>query len=107
MENGGIKMDISRQLKIAINTGKMLFGQRQTVDACSRGDAKLVILAANCPQDYIDDLHARHPSLTMHRVTMVNRDLGVACAKPFSVSTICVTDVGDSELLALQSNISD
>ena len=100
-------MDISRQLKIAINTGKMLFGQRQTVDACSRGDAKLVILAANCPQDYIDDLHARNPSLTLHRVTMVNRDLGVACAKPFSVSTICVTDVGDSELLALQSNISD
>ena len=85
-----MKLDISRQLKVAVKTGKMLFGQRQTVDACARGDAKLVILAANCPQDYIDNLHARHPSVIMHRVMMVNRDLGVACAKPFAISTICI-----------------
>ena len=102
-----MKLDISRQLKVAVKTGKMLFGQRQTVDACARGDAKLVILAANCPQDYIDNLHARHPSVIMHRVMMVNRDLGVACAKPFAISTICVTDSGESDLLALQSNIDD
>ena len=100
-------MDISRQLKVAVKTGKMLFGQRQTVDACARGEAKLVILAVNCPQDYIDDLHARHPSIIMHRVSMVNRDLGVACAKPFAISTICVTDSGESDLLALQSNIDE
>ena len=107
MENGDEKMDVNRQLKVAINTGKMLFGQRQTIDACSRGDAKLVIVAANCPQEYIDSLHATHPSITLHRVHMVNRDLGVACAKPFSISTICVTDVGDSELLSLQTNIGE
>ena len=100
-------MDISRQLKIAVKSGKMLFGQRQTVDACARGDAKLVILAANCPQDYIDELHARHPSVIMHRVNMVNRDLGVACAKPFAISTICITDSGESNLLSLESNIDD
>jgi ribosomal protein L30E len=43
----------------------------------------------------------------MHRVMMVNRDLGVACAKPFAISTICVTDSGESDLLALQSNIDE
>jgi large subunit ribosomal protein L30e len=105
VENGGKNMDISRQLKAALNTGSMLFGQRQTVDACARGEAKLVILAANCPQDYIDDLHAHHPSVTLHRVHMVNRDLGVACAKPFAVSTVCVTDAGNSDLMSLQHNI--
>ena len=49
-------MDLSRQLKTAISTGKLLFGQRQAVDACASGEAKLVILAANCPQEYIDKL---------------------------------------------------
>ena len=63
MENGGKKMDLSRQLKLAIATGSLLFGQRQTLDACAKGDARLV-LPANCPSDYIDDLRARHPEVT-------------------------------------------
>ena len=66
-------MDISRQLKVASATGNLLYGQRQAMDACARGDAKCVILAANCPQDYIDDLAAKHPEVTMHRTMIVNR----------------------------------
>ena len=98
-------MDISRQLKVASATGNLLYGQRQAMDACARGDAKCVILAANCPQDYIDDLAAKHPEVTMHRTMIVNRDLGVASGKPFSVSTITVIDAGDSDLLTFDSNI--
>lgn len=98
-------MDLQKQLKNAQDGGSLLFGQRQAQDACARGEAKLIILAANCPQDYIDQLHAGHPDVTKHRVLMVNRDLGAACAKPFAISTITVVDAGDSELLTLRSNI--
>ena len=98
-------MDLSRQLKNANATGNLLFGQRQTIDACARGEAKLIILAANCPTEYIDALHASHPEVTMYRTTQVNRELGVACGKPFSVSTICVVDAGDSSFLTLDNNI--
>ena len=86
-------MDISRQLKIASTSGKLLFGQRQAIDACARGDAKCVILAA------------KHPEVTMHRTMLVNRDLGVASGKPFSISTITVIDAGESDLLTLSGNI--
>jgi large subunit ribosomal protein L30e len=99
-------MDISRQLKIAISTGKLMFGQRQAVDACAKGEAKCVILAANCPQDYIDNLVAKHPEVTVHRTNIVNRELGIASGKPFSVSTITVVDAGDSDLLSLDNNIA-
>ena len=98
-------MDISRQLKIASTSGKLLFGQRQAVDACAKGDAKCIILAANCPQKYIDELAAKHPEVTMHRTGMVNRELGVASGKPFSVAAITVIDAGESELLTLQANL--
>lgn len=98
-------MDLSRQLKNANTTGNLLFGQRQTIDACARGEAKLIILAANCPTEYVDALHASHPEVTMYRTSQVNRELGVACGKPFSVSTICVVDAGDSSLLTLDNNI--
>ena len=98
-------MDISRQLKLANTTGNLLFGQRQAIDACVKGDAKCIIVAANCPQDYLDNLAAKHPEVIMHRTNMVNRELGVASGKPFSVSTITVVDAGESELLTLQANI--
>lgn len=98
-------MDISRQLKIASTTGKLLFGQRQAIDACAEGNAKCVILAANCPQGYIDELAAKHPEVTMHRTMLVNRDLGVASGKPFSVSTITVINAGESDLLTLSGNL--
>lgn len=99
-------MDISRQLKLAVSTGKLMFGQRQAVDACAKGEAKCVILAANCPQDYIDNLIAKHPEVTVHRTTIVNRELGIASGKPFSVSTITVIDAGDSDLLSLDNNLA-
>lgn len=98
-------MDLSRQLKTAQSNGKMTFGQNQAADACASGDAKLIIFAANCPQSYIDGLRASHPDVPMHRVMLVNRELGAACAKPFAVSTICVLDAGTSDLLTLRPNL--
>ena len=98
-------MDISRQLKLASTTGKLLYGQRQALDACKTGEAKCIILAANCPQEFIDSMRAGHPEVTMHRTTLVNRDLGVASGKPFSISTITVLDAGESELVTLSSNL--
>ena len=98
-------MDLSRQLKNAIATGNLLFGQRQAKDACASGAAKMIILAANCPEDYTTELRAAHPEVTMHRARMVNRELGIACGKPFSVSTITVLDAGDSDLMALDTNL--
>ena len=35
-------MDLARQLKQGIITGTVLFGQRQTTSACTKGDARLV-----------------------------------------------------------------
>ena len=102
---GETKMELQRELKTAISSGELLFGQNQSMDACDRGQVKLVILAANCPQQWIDDLHARHPDVAKHRVAVVNRELGVACAKPFSISVISVIEAGSSDLLTLRSNI--
>ncbi|MEE3083281.1 MAG: 50S ribosomal protein L30e [Candidatus Thermoplasmatota archaeon] len=98
-------MDLSRQLKTAISSGELTYGQNQAMDACANGNAKLIIFAANCPQEYIDGLRARHPDIPMHRIELVNRELGAACAKPFSISTICVLNEGSSELLNLRPNI--
>ena len=73
-------MDIARQLKQGMSTGKLVFGQRQTRSACSNGDARLVIVAANCPSDYISNISEGHPDVPVHQVAMVNGLVGAACA---------------------------
>ncbi len=98
-------MDLSRQLKNAIATGNLRFGQRQALDACARGEAKVVIFEANCPSEFIDELHDNHPEVTKFRANMVNRELGTACGKTFQVSTISIIDAGDSDLLQLETNL--
>ena len=40
-------------------------------------------MAANCPQEHVDALASNHPNIPVHRLQMVNRELGSACAKPF------------------------
>lgn len=98
-------MDIARQLKQAISTGNIVFGQRQTTSVCSKGDAKMILVAANCPESFIDGLRNSHPSVPVHQVTMVNRQLGAACGKPFPVSSLCIIDAGQSDLLQLAPNL--
>ena len=98
-------MDIARQLKQGISTGSIVFGQRQTSSQCSKGDAKMVLVAANCPESFIDELRNSHPSIPMHQVAMVNRQLRAACGKPFPVSSLCILDAGISDLLQLAPNL--
>ncbi|MEC7686315.1 MAG: 50S ribosomal protein L30e [Candidatus Thermoplasmatota archaeon] len=98
-------MDMGRQLKQGMSTGNIVFGQRQTRSACANGDARLVVVAANCPSDYISSLSENHPDVPVHQVAMVNGQLGAACAKPFPVSALCVIDAGQSDLLSLSSNV--
>jgi len=98
-------MDVVKQLKHANSTGKLIFGQKQTNAACVNGQAKLVFFAANCPEEFINALAATHSGVVMYRLNLVNRELGAACGKPFSVSAVALSDVGRSELLSLKSNI--
>ncbi len=98
-------MDLTRNLKQALSTGKVIFGQRETMGACSKGDARLILVAANCPDKFLSDITESHPSIPVHRISMVNRQLGAACARPFSVSALCIVDPGQSELLSLQHNL--
>ncbi len=98
-------MDIARQLKNGINTGNLVFGQRQTSAACTSGEAQVVLVAANCPESYINELRTSHPNVPIHQVIMVNRQLGAACGKPFPVSALCVLDAGQSDLLQIGPNV--
>ncbi len=93
-------MDINKALKTAVTTGKVFFGINQTEKALKAGKAKLVIVSSNCSEEHVRQIkfYSRVPMYTFNGTNM---ELGSACGKPFSVSTLSIINAGDSEILAL------
>ena len=90
-------IDIGRALKSAITTGKVEFGVDQTEKAVKAGKAQLVILARNCPSEFL----TKDSKVKVHVFEGNNMELGAICGKPFSVSALVVIDKGSSNILTL------
>ena len=89
-------MDVGREIRKAIETGAVRLGVDQTKKAVKEGSARLVILANNCPDDFLRN-QSRARTL---RYDGTNVDLGSACGKPFSISALAIIEPGESEVLS-------
>jgi len=90
-------MNIERALKKAIETGEVVMGSKETLDAIERKKAKLVVIASNCPLQIAEK--TKKSSLHVFKGTGV--ELGIACGKPFSIAVLAVLNPGDSDILGL------
>lgn len=96
-------MDINTQLKLAVKTGEISFGYKQTVEAIKAGRSKMTIISSNCPQSLkseIQNLATTYNQL-IYFYNGSSIDLGLACSKRFAVSTLTVKKAGDSDILRL------
>jgi large subunit ribosomal protein L30e len=97
------KVDVDKQIGIAVKTGKVSFGVKDAIDAARFAKAKLLIMASNCPQPHKLDIsqYAKQSSVPIYNYQGSTIDLGAACLKPFLVSVLTVKEPGDSEILKL------
>ena len=91
------EVDISKALKAAIATGKVEFGVDQTEKAVKSGKAQMIVLADNCPSEFL----VSNNKVKVHVYGGNNMELGALCGKPFSVSALAVIDKGTSNILTL------
>lgn len=89
-------IDIGRALRTAITTGSVKFGLEQTKKAMEAGEAKLVIVSSNCPDNEIK----RAEGVKVVEFSGNNMELGAACGKPFSISALAILDPGDSNIMS-------
>ncbi|MCK4445296.1 MAG: 50S ribosomal protein L30e [Thermoplasmata archaeon] len=89
-------MDIERDLKIAIDTGKVVFGTKEAEKAVKNRTAKLVVLASNSPSKYLK----KQPFTKMLEFPGTNFALGALCGKPFSISAVAIIDPGESNVIS-------
>ncbi|MFW9824440.1 MAG: 50S ribosomal protein L30e [Candidatus Thorarchaeota archaeon] len=101
------EFDIDTNIKVAMNTGKFIFGKKQVLKHLRKEPFKMIIIANNCPTELENQLNY-HNSLMkdrifIHRYKGSSWDLGLACAKPYMISIIGVVQEGDSDLLILRT----
>ncbi len=97
------KIDVNKQIQIVLRTGKVALGAKEALDAAKFAKAKLLILAANCPENERNDIvyYAKQSSVPVHIYTGTSIDLGSACGKNFVVSALTIKEPGDSEIMQL------
>ncbi|MEM4699336.1 MAG: 50S ribosomal protein L30e [Candidatus Nezhaarchaeales archaeon] len=96
-------INIESELRIAIKTGKVLVGSKETMKAVAHGRGKLVILAQNCPDDVrrLITYYARLSNIPTYTSSLSSWELGAACGKSFMVAALTVLDEGDSGILKI------
>ncbi|UCE44577.1 MAG: 50S ribosomal protein L30e [Candidatus Bathyarchaeota archaeon] len=96
-------MDFNKAIATAMRTGKVLMGAKSTIESVKAGKAKLIIVAANCPQRTREDIeyYCRLSDIPLIAYNGTSRDMGAACGKPFVVSVLTLRDPGDSDILKL------
>ena len=98
-----VRIDINKQIQIALRTGKIAFGAKEALESAKFAKAKLLILASNCPESERADItyYAKQSATPVHIYTGTSLDLGSACGKNFVVSALTIKEPGDSEILKL------
>lgn len=90
-------IDIVRALKTAAMTGDVRFGLAETRKSVKKGEAKLVVVASNCPEK--DEVRSGSSAKVLV-FEGTNVELGSACGKPFPISALAIVNPGESNILS-------
>ncbi|MBE0526008.1 50S ribosomal protein L30e [Candidatus Thorarchaeota archaeon] len=96
-------MSMNQPIASAVSTGKCKIGAKSSIDAIKNGEAKLVVVAANCPKNEYADLqrYAQLSGIKVQKFEGTSWDLGEVVGKPFMVSAIAIIEPGDSKILKM------
>lgn len=94
-------IDINKAIATTVKTGKVLFGANNAIKNAKIGKARLIIVAANCPQKIREDIayYCRLSNVPVIIYKGNSIDLGAVCGKPFMVSALTIREPGDSDIL--------
>merc|ERR1712141_694349 len=92
---------INSRLALVMKSGKFQLGYKKTLETLRMGKAKLVIIASNTPPLRKSEIeyYAMLAKTGVHHYSGNNIELGTACGKYFRVTTLSITDPGDSDII--------
>ena len=96
-------MSLNQPIASAVATGKCRIGAESSINAIKNGEAKLVVIARNCPENQYEDIShfAKLAEIKVQEFDGTSWDLGEVVGKPFMVSAIAIIEPGDSKILKM------
>jgi len=96
-------IDVNKAIGTAVKTGKVLLGAKKAVENIRLGRVKLIVMASNCPRNFMEDItyYGKLSGVPVVIYKGTSIDLGAVCGKPFAVSALTVREPGDSDILRL------
>jgi large subunit ribosomal protein L30e len=94
-------VDVDRMLKNVVSNGKVCLGAKQTKTAVTKGTAKMVVMAKNCPYTAEITTLGKEKKVPIYNYQLNSLNLGYACGKKFPVSVFAVLDEGESNIMHL------
>ena len=93
-----------KEIRRAVDTGKVVFGTKGAEKSLKNGSAKLIIIAKNAPQLSMEKLvfFAETGKTPFYAFKGTGIELGSICGKPFTVSAMAVEDAGKSKVLEIR-----
>lgn len=94
---------LENELKNALRSGKVVFGEKESVKTLKQGRGKVVVLASNAKPE----LKKQVKNLSSITGTPViefpgtSLELGYALGKPFPIQVMVIIDVGESRVMEL------
>jgi large subunit ribosomal protein L30e len=97
-------MDINKEIRRAVDTGKVAFGTKQTEKILAKNEGEMVIISSNIPEIQKEKLNhlaeIAGKKFFEHKISGLN--LGSVCGKPFVISSMIIIDKGKSNILNVE-----
>ena len=94
-------VDFEKVIKNTVKKGKVKFGTKQTKQAITGGNVKLVVMSNNCPYTSEISKQAKKKNIPIYHSNTKSVELGYTCGKTFAVSVFAVIEDGGSNILNL------
>ncbi|MBN1159691.1 MAG: 50S ribosomal protein L30e [Candidatus Diapherotrites archaeon] len=95
-------MDINKEIRRAVDTGKVVFGSKSGLKKAASGDAKAIIYAANAPEAIRQKVekYTNMSNILVFQSEKNGIELGEICGKPFVILVMSVMDEGRSKIIS-------
>ncbi|MFH1663438.1 MAG: 50S ribosomal protein L30e [archaeon] len=94
-------MDINIEIRRAVETGKVSFGEKTAEKNILKGNGELIIISSNAKKLLKERLehYAKLSEIPFFEFKGTSVELGSVCGKPFPVSAMTVLSKGKSKIL--------
>ena len=84
--------DSIKEIKQLLKTKKLIFGTKQVIKSIKQNKIEKFFISSNCKNETKEDLqhYANIVKVKGLSLTSSNKDMGILCKKPFSISVVGV-----------------